>query len=606
MASNQSSEHGPLPLVVGVTGHRDLREDDYPVLEEKVREKLAQITSSYPHTQIILLSPLAEGADRLAARIALQSEKIRLVVPLPMRKELYQKDFSKPGSREEFDKILSQATQSFVLPVVDGRSEEIGEEYSERDLQYEQVGAYVVRHSQILIALWDGMKTNLVGGTSKIVQFQQEGVPEPYAPHRTLLDVVESGLVYHIVTRRAREMHQTRGEPFTTATLLPKGYAADAGDYDRIFKDMDTFNSDALRQGPLLQREMEESMDMLFPEEEARKLPDTLQTLRKRYAVADTLAVYFKGLTRSTLNRLFILITVAAFSFAVYANLLTDWHEILFFYLFIIAIAHLWVYRRAHKKKKYQTKYQDYRTVAEGLRVQFFWCLASLSLKHFNLSVADHYLRKQKSELDWIRHAIRVWNIPEAVDDGFQHPAADSPRMSYLDLLLKHWVREQAEFFTRRAKEDQETLERNERWSRILLWSGVGVTILLAMALLVKFYLLGNIHEPFPHDHLLHGGLLLLMTLPPLGAALLHSYTEKTALSEHVKQYSRMSGLFSNAERQLRALLHPQRPRDGQRRTKDIELARELIEELGKEALAENGDWVLLHRERLIDPPHVV
>jgi hypothetical protein len=49
-------------------------------------------------------------------------------------------------------------------------------------------------------------------------------------------------------------------------------------------------------------------------------------------------------------------------------------------------------------------KYQDYRALAEGMRVQFYWRLAGLKL-----SVADHYLRKQRSELDWICSAIRVW-----------------------------------------------------------------------------------------------------------------------------------------------------------------------------------------------------
>jgi hypothetical protein len=29
-----------------------------------------------------------------------------------------------------------------------------------------------------------------------------------------------------------------------------------------------------------------------------------------------------------------------------------------------------------------------------------------------------------------------------------------------------------------------------------------------------------------------------------------------------------------------------------------------LIEELGKEALSENGDWILLHRDRPLDVPH--
>jgi hypothetical protein len=38
-------------------------------------------------------------------------------------------------------------------------------------------------------------------------------------------------------------------------------------------------------------------------------------------------------------------------------------------------------------------------------------------------------------------------------------------------------------------------------------------------------------------------------------------------------------------------------------RDTDYGLAKSLIRELGDEALAENGDWVLLHRERAIEVP---
>ncbi len=567
---------------------------------------------SYPHTPIILLSPLAEGADRLVARVALRLKKIQLIVPLPMRKELYEKDFTKRDSLAEFDKLLNQAEQSFVLPVLDDRpEEEICEQCHSRDLQYEQVGAYIARHSQIVIALWDGLKTELVGGTAKIIEFQREGVPEPYAPHRTPLDVVESGPVYHIMTPRSRDKHQTAGQPFTLNLLYPKGYAADWSVYDRVFKTMDAFNEDAIQQEQLLREKLQDSMNDLFPEEEAKKIPSELQTLREHYGVADRLAIYFQGRTRSTLNRLFILISLAALCFGIYAHLLPGLGTALFFYpliitiyLFIIAIAHLWVHHRA-KRGKYQNKYQDYRTLAEGMRVQFFWCLAGLSLKKFKHSVADHYLRKQKSELDWIRHAIRVWNIPEVADSNGRS-AVDRERMTSLNLLLTHWIRRQASYFTQTAKNNHEQLESNERLSKVLLWFGVGVTIALALSLLASYLLGYEFHKSLPHDELLHGSLILLMTLPPVGAALLHNYTEKTALSEHVKQYSRMSGLFSKAEKQLDKILHSNGARDTAECLKDAEAARELIEELGKEALVENGDWILLHRERPVDPPHAV
>ncbi len=53
---------GPLPIVVGVTGHRDLRQQDLPALEAIVKRLLQQLQATHPHTPLLVLSPLAEEA----------------------------------------------------------------------------------------------------------------------------------------------------------------------------------------------------------------------------------------------------------------------------------------------------------------------------------------------------------------------------------------------------------------------------------------------------------------------------------------------------------------------------------------------------------------
>ena len=65
---------GPLPLVIGITGHRDLREEDRRGLEEGIRRIFAELRDRYPHTPLILLSSLAEGADRLSLSTAITNE----------------------------------------------------------------------------------------------------------------------------------------------------------------------------------------------------------------------------------------------------------------------------------------------------------------------------------------------------------------------------------------------------------------------------------------------------------------------------------------------------------------------------------------------------
>src|SRR5205085_12028146 len=64
-------------------------------------------------------------------------------------------------------------------------------------------------------------------------------------------------------------------------------------------------------------------------------------------------------------------------------------------YLLVWAVAYfVWLW--AHVLE-YQKKHQDYRALAEGLRVQFFWNLLGLPD-----AVEKSYLRNQWGELEWI------------------------------------------------------------------------------------------------------------------------------------------------------------------------------------------------------------
>ena len=82
------------PIIIGVTGHRDLRDQDVRILEDKVQGIIIKIGSMYLNSPLLLISPLAEGADRLVARVGLKlaAEKtidLRLTALLPMSRGEY-------------------------------------------------------------------------------------------------------------------------------------------------------------------------------------------------------------------------------------------------------------------------------------------------------------------------------------------------------------------------------------------------------------------------------------------------------------------------------------------------------------------------------------
>ena len=82
-----------IPLTVGITGHRTIRPEDRDALIAGVKQALEELRATYPHSPLMMLNSLAEGADLLCAQVALDMG-IPLVAALPMAAEEYEKDFA--------------------------------------------------------------------------------------------------------------------------------------------------------------------------------------------------------------------------------------------------------------------------------------------------------------------------------------------------------------------------------------------------------------------------------------------------------------------------------------------------------------------------------
>ncbi|MEJ1968387.1 MAG: hypothetical protein WDN03_07085 [Rhizomicrobium sp.] len=125
-----------------------------------------------------VISPLADGADRLVAAKALKLG-FELEVPLPFVKEAYQATFTRAtpeqhaASVAEFEGLLAHAGSRVLTLDGDSLSD------IDRPLSYEAVGRLVVRNCDLLIAIWDDEKASKGrGGTSDIVLYAlHAGVP---------------------------------------------------------------------------------------------------------------------------------------------------------------------------------------------------------------------------------------------------------------------------------------------------------------------------------------------------------------------------------------------------------------------------------------------
>src|SRR5712691_5901694 len=173
-----------LPLVIGVTRHCDLRDQDVAQLAREVSTIIARLRHDYlgrkGEAPIIILSALAEGADRLAARVAL-AQGAHLIAPLPMPLDEYRRDFEpglKPGNIAEFEALFAQAIAAPVMPLHGTSLETLRADRKKRAEQYRAVGIFIAQHCHVLLALWDGDNDNMaMGGSAEVVTFKRHGIP---------------------------------------------------------------------------------------------------------------------------------------------------------------------------------------------------------------------------------------------------------------------------------------------------------------------------------------------------------------------------------------------------------------------------------------------
>jgi hypothetical protein len=245
---------------------------------------------------------------------------------------------------------------------------------------------------------------------------------------------------------------------------------------------------------------------------------------------------------------------------------------------FVLLGAGISTYRRA-KKMRLDNKSQDYRAIAEACRVGFFWQIAGIED-----SVADNYIEKQRTELDWIRYGLRGWAISSTAGTGGAWASTDE-RLSF---ILKHWVGEQGNYFDKATKKRREHSESMERWAAAWLYVALGVAAAVLVAVAIAQFREGRWWESPECEWL--DWLLIVIDGFLASAALLHHAHQRRAHAELRKQYARMNDIYRNALRTIQV--------------NDFQKAQKCLLKLGREALEENGDWVLLHRERPLELPH--
>ena len=577
-SSDSATKQYALPLVIAVTDHRDLVAVELDGIRDRVRHLLNDLAGRYPGRTLCVMSSLAEGADRLVAEIALELG-IELTVPLPMAKDVYLQDFTTADSRQKFQSLCDQADEVFELPVTRGcTAEQIISPGPERNRQYAQLGVFLCAHCHILLAIWDGKPGIDLGGTGQVVKFHHDDIMPGYtsksmATQQMLVDD-ESDLVYHIVCSRDRPdgvpekgMQPFEWSWFTKDRKNPRSREIPR-QHQLIFERSSEFSRDAVR----FAQQIEAEKYPLYAEEDQSRLPAGVGGINRLFCVADWLAIHHQKKTLSTLRAGHILAFLMGLMFILFSDLETQPYFMFAFLLFFVIAAGV---QQLAKRRGWQRKYLDYRTLAEGLRVQFYLAVAGATNENESKFTHDNFLQTQDPELGWIRNVMRVAGTRCDV----------SPNMNPvgLDFVLNEWIGDtdsgQLGYF---SKKSAERIKRNKFTERL----GVA-SLLTSIGVVLVFIFAGGILPDGWVDPLmvLMGTMLLLY-------AIRQGYAYATAEKDLIKQYEFMLRIFHNARRRL----------DKAENTAE---QRQILMALGGSALDEHAEWILMHRDRSIDESEI-
>jgi hypothetical protein len=660
----------PLPLVIGVTGHRDLREDDIPLLTKELEAIFDRLDRDYANqpsafdwlrrllpgavdkrsgaTPMIVLSALAEGADQLVAQLA-RDRGLWVIAPLPLPEEEYRRDFEvdpiRPDALEKFDKWI--APQPGVHKLFVGWEEGVNRENvrgpEKRKLQYRRAGAFIARHCDVLIALWDEMDGAATGGTAEIVDFKRHGIPvDVSGSGRASVDAPEIGPVIHIVTPRAATTptaEAVKVHRWGAKTLLQALSDAARNWSDPANKDIRAalerdyelwkFVRASIRQtrefnraaAALLQSldgrdKLKKSLSYLFEVDEkylfevdetkpetgamSRRAREAVGPYCDLYAVADNLAQRWQRIFMRDWFWLFLIGLFVFGSFEAYSHLAPiighEWDmprlggilERILLFGFISAFIVLIIWAVFAIWRQHQGRFLDYRALAEALRVAVFWRLAGIE------HMVDAYPIKMPQELAWVKTCLLG---QELLDKAAPARVAAPPWRNRSDYawICDTWVRGQATWFDKARERHLGHAGWRERWSAWILFA---IAVLAAALLLVELNVAGNAaYEPISkwlsRGRWAHDLFLFSINILPVVAAFFVGYSEKLAFNAQARRYDRMRTVFNQALRVLPRALAQGR----------LDLVRGVLRELGAETMRDNAEWVSTYRERPITLP---
>lgn len=582
-----------IPIVVGVTGHRDILLEDTNKLKALVKQGLTDVQNlckSYSigeeETPIIMLNGLAQGADMLCAEVAFDMN-IPVYAVLPCEMEIYEKSFDSeevPKFREYVKKsekvIMAPDTEKF------NESEQINLCGKKTSYEYRQLGIYIAEHSHILISLWNGDEpTGKYGcGTAEVVKFALEHsfLGKDKLP---VSGTVNDTVIMWIAANRQKEVGK---KPYVEPKKLYRIKNVDSlakGSNASRYSDYETipdFMQDIIGRTICYNEETKHSTLSAYPlyetkdGEELNQIENALQT---NYLKADRLAGYYQKRYRSFMCALSVLGALLTATFLLYDDCGLPWliYPCFLFILvsgisLVISSSRFFSFfegksnkAKRKKLKGYHAKYIEYRAFAETLRTQFY-----LEACGVNLFACDNFSWSQKNDMVWIEKALRAINV---VYFG-------EKKQLNLSTIKQKWIYEQYSYHTKKKTQRSSKAEKyNVILDVLKIITIVLYSVILCLEILLLFGLVqwwdgtGPLDLPWRNIGIISVGIFAAVTL------FISSYFGKLSEERKSKDHEKMQKLYIYALENWDNI------------AEDRQVFEKFVAAVAREELVENGIW---------------
>ncbi len=639
--SNGKWFHEPdVPLVISVTGHYNISPDFHAYMEDMVRRMLSDVRSRCPHTRIVVMTALDQGADMDIARMALdEGAFIAPVFPMPFSDYMDMRPGRDVGA---VDSILSHE-RCFDPYIMD-----LGTDTD----AFRSLAVHLVSHSHILLSLWDGNGAEHNGGAFDTTDMAINGI-DPMArdaysrsmseyidiTRTDYLDIPDDCLVYWVCCERGSgdgtpragrsgyivpasmrdysEDEDAKGSDNGKMSIVPypdgstlELHGGVPQPYASLFGNLDRFNSE-IREPIAYVRDPDDGMTVSYgiKDDVIRRIDDSasrnhhylledtatgglyegaapivtsgsFDSMARRYSITDSLSMECQRTTRKDLFRMSVLTVMSTLLFSLL--MLSD--APLVINIIYTAIAGVLVVMTSmHNRNRSFHRYIDYRCICECLRVEYYRAMMG-TRDPFCVS-SYGYMR---NEIMWARAIIKGWDSEFANRDSYIPYGVDAEMTSYVC-----WIKGQELYHARKREVNSHLLGTRESVANLV----ARMTLVLSVALMAVEVLspdivfgswdgfsIGDVsmHEGFSFTI---GNVLKIAMIVTASVSLYVAYSKERIFGGTPNEIAAKKRMYSTAARAY--------DRIGDRTER-----KRMMYELGEMSMYEVNDWVFEHKTR--------